>query len=145
MKSHELAQALSALARLLKAGPDVDISQLKVGEIFDSPTNRDLALNLSTLVSLSRVDKSKWMELIREYGFPIEARPRDASRDVFGKICAYLETNPKAQEQLKAVATKASSKSSPELLKALTALLKDPRADASASEREGKTHEPSSE
>src|SRR5208283_4315788 len=105
MKSHELAQALTTLARLLKSGPNVELSQLKVREVFDSHSNRDLALNLSTLVSLSSVDKQKWMELIRENGFPIEIRPRDGSRDILGKLCAYLESNLQAQEQLKASAT----------------------------------------
>jgi hypothetical protein len=127
MKSHELAQALNALSRLLKSGPNVELSQLKMGEIFDSHSNRDLALNLSTLVSLSSVDKQKWMELIRENGFPIEIRPRDGSRDIFGKLCAYLESNPQAQEQLKARAIRTSGKSSPELMKALATLLKDQR------------------
>lgn len=125
MKSHDLAQALVVLSRLLRSGPNVELAQLKVGELFDSAGNRDLALNLSTLVSLSSVDKQKWMEVIRENGFPIDIRPRDASRDVFGKLCAYLESNPQAQERLKFTAAKVSGRSSPELMKALTTLLKD--------------------
>src|SRR5437667_1556434 len=106
MKSHELAQALTVLARLLKSGPNVDLAQLKIKEMFDSHQNRDLVLNLSTLVSLSSVDKNRWLELIKENGFPIEIRPRDGSRDVFGKLCAYLESNQQAQERLKANVTK---------------------------------------
>jgi len=145
MKSHELAQALSTLSRLLKSGPNVELSQLKVGELFDSHSARDLALNLSTLVSLSSVDKQKWMELIRENGFPIEVRPRDASRDIFGKLCAYLESNPQAQDRLKASATRTSGKSSPELMKALATLLKDQRNDSSSPKAKDQDEEPSSE
>ena len=128
MKSHDLANALSTLARMLKAGPDVELSQLNIKDTFGGPhSSESLALNLSTLISLSGVEKSKWVELIRENKFPIEIRPRDASRDIFGKLCAYLEENPLAQEQLKAKATRYTAKSSPELLKALSTLLKDTR------------------
>jgi len=130
MKSHDFAQALTVLARLLKAGPDVELSRLKmVDASADSFNNRGLALNLSTLVSLSSVNKQRWIELIRENGFPIEIRPRDASRDIFGKLCAYLVNNPQAQERLKANVTKTSGKSSPELMRALATLLKDPRTE----------------
>lgn len=126
MKSHDLAQALIALARVLKSGPNVELSQLRLSDMFGGvPGSRELELNLSTLVSLSSVDKSKWVELIKEHGFPIEVRPRDASRDVFGKLCAYLEANPLAQEKLKSTATRSTGRSSPELMKALGTLLKD--------------------
>ena len=131
MKSHDLAQALNTLARILKSGPNVELSQLRLKEMFDSPhSSNDLALNLSTLVSLSSVDKSKWLELIKEHGFPIEVRPRDGSRDIFGKLCAYLEANPQAQEKLKATATRSTSRSSPELMKALATLLKDTKNES---------------
>ena len=138
MKSHDLAQALNILARTLKSGPNVDLSQLRVQDIFGSRTSQQLALNLSTLVSLSNIGKSKWVEFIHEHGFPIEVRPRDASRDIFGKLCTYLEENPQAQEKLKASATRSSSKSSPELMRALSTLLKDtpPRHDMASPESE---------
>lgn len=145
MKSHELAQALITLARLIKSGPNVELAQLKVREVFESHSNRDLALNLSTLVSLSSVDKQRWMELIRENGFPIEIRPRDASRDIFGKLCAYLEKNPQAQERLKANVTKTSGKSSPELMRALATLLKDQRTEPASSDEKEQGNDPPSE
>lgn len=126
MKSHDLAQALTILARMLKSGPNVEIAQLRFQDMFGGPrSSQELALNLSTLVSLSSVEKSKWADFIREYGFPIEIRPRDGSRDIFGKLCTYLEENPQAQEKLKASATRSTGKSSPELMRALSTLLKD--------------------
>lgn len=126
MKSHELAHALSTLARLLRLGPNVELSQLEVTEAFSGlRSKQDLALNIATLASLSSVDKSRWLELIQENGFPIEIRPRDGSRDVFGKLCSYLVANPQAQEQLKARAQRPTGKASPELMKALDILLKD--------------------
>ena len=131
MKSHDLADALSALARLLKAGPNSELSDLRIKDALGDPhSTQDLALNLSTLVSLSSVPKSKWVELIHEHAFPIDIRPRDASRDIFGKLCAYLEQNPRAQEDLKLSATTPSGKSSPELMKALSTLLKDTRNES---------------
>jgi hypothetical protein len=127
MKSHELAQALTTLARMLKSGPNIEISQLRFKDMFGGHSSQELALNLSTLVSLSSVDKSKWLDLIREHNFPIEVRPRDGARDIFGKLCSYLEANPQAQERLKQSATRSTSRSSPELMKALATLLKDTR------------------
>jgi hypothetical protein len=130
MKSHELAHALNTLARLLKSGPNVELSQLRLHDMFSGPrSSQQLALNLSTLVSLSSVDKSKWVDFIHEYGFPIEVRPRDGSRDIFGKLCTYLEENPQAQERLKASATRSTSKSSPELMRALSTLLKETKPE----------------
>jgi hypothetical protein len=67
------------------------------------------------------------MELIHENNFPIDIRPRDGSRDIIGKLFAYLEENPLAQEKLKSSATRSTSKSSPELMKALSTLLRDTR------------------
>ena len=104
----------------------MELAHLRLTDMFADPqSSQELALNLSTLVSLSSVDKSKWLALIQEYGFPIKVRPRDGSRDIFGKLCTYLEANPIAQEQLEASATRPTSKSSPELMKALSTLLKD--------------------
>ena len=138
MKSHDLAQSLTTLARLLKSGPNVDTAQLGLKDIFGGPSSsQELALNLSTLVRLSSVDKSRWLDLIREHKFPIEVRPRDGSRDIFGKLCAYLEANPLAQEQLKASATRSTNQSSPELMRALSTLMKDiPKNDPTIEHKE---------
>jgi hypothetical protein len=130
------------MARLLKSGPDIELSQLKLRDNSEFQSNRDIVLNLSTLVSLSSVSKQKWMELIRENGFPIEIRQRDASRDIFGKLCAYLESNPQAQERLKANANRTSGKSSPELMRALATLLKDQRTEPLFTDAKEQNDEP---
>lgn len=126
MKSHELANALSTLARVLKSGPDVELSHLKFKETLlgiDNP--QGLAVNLATLVSLASVDKTKWLGLIHEHGFPIDVRPRDGSRDILGKLFAYLENNVEAQERLKASVRRPSETAAPELMRALATLLKN--------------------
>jgi hypothetical protein len=129
---------------LLKSGPNAELEQLRFKDLFGGPqSTQELELNLSTLVSLSSVDKSRWVELIHEHRFPIEVRARDGSRDVFGKLCSYLEANPQAQEQLKASANRSSTQtSSPELMRALSTLLKNtPRHDRSPEPKDTTRHD----
>jgi hypothetical protein len=72
-----------------------------------------------------RLDKQQWLNFAREYHLPIETRPRDAARDILGKVLAYLESNPEARKELKEKATKRVSETSPELMRAFAFLLKD--------------------
>jgi hypothetical protein len=72
------------------------------------------------------------MDLIHEYNFPIDVRPRDGARDIIGKLFTFLEENPLAQEKLKSSATRSTSRSSPELMKALSTLLRDTRNEPPA-------------
>lgn len=128
MKTHELARALDSLAKILRSGPDVELSQLQheTGWGKNKPLRSDeIRIGLSHLVALSRVDKQQWNNLIEEYGFPIELRPRDASRDVLGKLLRYLEKNPEARNRLARSTTTPESKASPELMRALSTLLKE--------------------
>ena len=106
MKTHELGNALQELSRVLKSGPDVEIQNLHDFLAREKhPSNDTLKIGLATLVDLSRVDKKKWLALIKEYNFPINTRPRDASRDLLGKLLRYLETHAEARETLKRGAT----------------------------------------
>lgn len=124
MRTHELARSLNQLARALYAGPNVDLGDIKV-VMPDSlhESQEEVAIGLHTLVRLSRIDKQQWLALIEENDFPINVRPRDASRDILGKLLRYLETNAEAREKLKSNINKKSSKASPELMKALDTLL----------------------
>src|SRR5260370_21081294 len=125
MKTHELAKSLRVLESLLEKSSDMPIEEATVKAISSNLNSSQMAVSLTTLVELSRVDKRQWVEFIDDLGFPIEVRPRDASRDILGKLLNYLETNQTAREKLK---TKAASKgvaASPELMKALSSLLKD--------------------
>jgi hypothetical protein len=125
MYSHELADALRKLAAILKAGPDVELNELQLSGSF-SPTAKqrkreDLPIALNALLSLSLVDKKEWALLIEELGLKIQIRPRDASRDLLGKVLKALEADPHARLQLTAKAKTAQS--SPQLARALSALL----------------------
>jgi hypothetical protein len=127
MKSHEFARALRQMADLLVAGPNAQMKDLKTAAAGDvtSSTTREIAVNLSTLVSLSRLDKRQWLAVVTEYGLPIKINPRDSSRDLVGKVLRYLESHPEAQERLSRTANSTSGQASPELLRALQSLLRN--------------------
>jgi hypothetical protein len=78
-----------------------------------------------------------------QFLFRISRKNLDGSRDVFGKLCSYLDANPQAQEQLKASVSRSSTQtSSPELMRALSTLLKNtPRHDRSADQRDATKHD----
>jgi hypothetical protein len=125
MKTHELAAALEFLARLLRQGTNDDLESLSSERLKRTkPDMANIPVALSTLVALSGVDKQQWQAVIREYGFPIEFRPRDASRDILGKLLNYLEENPDARKRLRATPPSARTDISPELMTALQHLLK---------------------
>ena len=126
MKTHELASALSALAQILRSGPDVELENFRNQLTRDKPPldKEALAVNLATLAELSRVDRRQWQALVEENHFPIEIRPRDASRDILGKLLRYLEEQPSAREALRRTA-KSTTRTSPELMRALTSLMED--------------------
>jgi hypothetical protein len=127
MKTHELAKELRKLADVLDSAPNVALDRVALSKRDSLPFNSgQIAVSLSTLVELSRVDKRQWLALIDELGFPIEIRPRDASRDIIGKLLTYLEANESARERLKTKAASKGAQASPELMKALNSLLKSP-------------------
>jgi hypothetical protein len=119
MKTHDAAQILKRLARMLQAAPNMDLGAAKV--IGADVSDGEIAVGLTTLVELARIDKQQWLSFIRQHEFPIKTRPADASRDVLGKLLKYLDQNPDEMKRLKDTANRTSS--SPELLRALDALL----------------------
>lgn len=85
----------------------------------------NMAVNLDTLIDLAKIDKSQWLTFIQENGFPISTRSRDASRDLLGKVLRYLEENTEARAKLKENVMRRTGQASPELMKALSVLLRD--------------------
>ena len=125
MKTHELARSLRRLAKILDEQPDEDIDNFEFGRSRrPPPDSAEIPVALSTLVSLSEFDKSQWEQLISEFRFPISVRPRDASRDILGKLLKYLEQNPDARRRVVFRANEGRSKTSHELMRALDLLLK---------------------
>lgn len=130
MQTHELAEALKKLAVFLKRGPNIDINDLSLLLGMSSPilksesrSKDDLPIALSALLKLSRVDKNDWIELIKELGLHIEVRPRDASRDILGKVLKVLESEPDARDRLQRRVRNKEAHGSPELARALSSLL----------------------
>lgn len=126
MKTHDLAKALETLARVLRSAPNLPVEELQdqIGSSRRHPEPSEIPLALSTLVALADIDKGQWIDFIRVNSFPIDVRPRDASRDVVGKLLRYLEQTPEARKKITNIAAHARSQTSPELQKALDFLLK---------------------
>lgn len=124
MKTHEVAKVLTSLANVLKAAPNQELEGFGRGKPDKKLKDSEVPLALSTLLALSELDKSQWLNVINEFRFPIEIRPRDASRDILGKILAHLAQNPDARRRLSLAAQGGRSETSPELMQALSFLLK---------------------
>jgi len=124
MKTHELAKALTELAKALRAGPNVDLGSLRIEE----PASRQVdssavPVALSTLAMLSEFGKDEWLEFIQEHSLPIEVRPRDAARDILGKLLKYLVNNPTARNRITHSPSKDRSSTSAELRRTLQLLM----------------------
>jgi hypothetical protein len=126
MKAHQLGRALIELGEMLLNAPNVETSALRLSTRDGSAhsDSDELAVGLTALVALSRVDKQKWIELIRQFGFPLEVRRTESTRDVVGRLLRYLEQNPDARARLQKQGM-ASGRASPELMRALTVLLNE--------------------
>ena len=125
MKTHELARGMEQLARILLAQPNMDLRNLKkaLSAEQQSQAPEGIAVNLTTLLGLSKFQKREWLAVINAYDLPIDVRPRDASRDVLGKLLSYLDENEAAQLALLDKSKRDKRAVSHELMKALNVLL----------------------
>jgi hypothetical protein len=124
MKTHEIAKHLSALSRVLRAGPNVELTSLRVEEPASRKVDASaVPVALSTLAMLSEFGKEEWLSFISEHNLPIDVRPRDAARDILGKLLKYLVQNPQVRNQLSHSSGKDRSTTSNELRRTLQLLL----------------------
>ncbi|MDR7020130.1 hypothetical protein [Aeromonas salmonicida] len=130
MKSHDFAKQLTMMAKILKNGPNIELHELDMHSFkydnYYSPKlveQSDIPKALSMLVGLNDVSKSQWITLITDYELPIDIRPRDATRDIIGKLLNYLSQNKEARERLSGKKNKKVSSSSSDLADALSILL----------------------
>src|SRR4051794_20476344 len=113
MTTHELARAFSKLARILKTGPDIDLDEVRGLEtkeglrLLGNPKRHtsdvdpaSVAVNVSTLAALSRLNKTQWRGLIDTWGLPIEIPTTYSARDTIGKLLRYLERHPQAMDKI---------------------------------------------
>ena len=128
MKTYELAKALDVLAKILKSMPNQELEDLKPSlrnAASDISEKNEAVVGLHTLANLSKIDKKQWLNLIDEHGFDISIRPRDANRDIIGKLLRYIDDNKNAQLAIKRSAEQSNNLSSKELSRALTILMGD--------------------
>ncbi|MDE4302077.1 hypothetical protein PXK30_00010 [Phaeobacter gallaeciensis] len=123
MKTHDLAKALSQLTKVLRSLPNQEISEL--GSTLAAPekdTSNDIGVSLSILAALSKFSKSDWEKIARDFDIPVDIRPRDAARDIMGKILNYLAENDAERERV-AMKARSSEDQPSELSNALKFLL----------------------
>lgn len=127
MKTHELADVLESLAKLLRSGPNSTLGDVEIRDKLSRARDqsRHIAVNLATLSKLAEIDKQQWLTFIEEYQLPIDLRPRDAARDIIGKLLRYLDSHPEARKRIETPRTGKTDDESPELMKALSFLLRD--------------------
>lgn len=131
MRTHELAESLRKLASWLKKGPDIDLDDLSSISLLttDETTRRPLskksnvAASLNALLSISEFEKPDLLDLAKDLGLKVDVRARDATRDILGKVLKALEQQPEARIKLQNKASEKEASGSPELAKALSALL----------------------
>ena len=125
MKTQEAAKLLNFIASVIRSSPFETIEEMSERRPHRVDAQSvDVPRALSMLVALSSFDKAQWQQIIKDYNFPIEVRPRDASRDVLGKILNHLEASPEARTSLATSSTRLRPGTSPELAQALEFLLK---------------------
>lgn len=125
MRTHEIARILSSLAAALRQGPNVPLDKLREPQRGrGSARTSDLPAALSTLVALSKFNKSQWQAVIKEYRLPISVPPVSSTRDIVWKILRHLEQDVAARRRVRMAAERTRSDISPELMNALDSLLK---------------------
>jgi hypothetical protein len=127
MKTHDIARSLEQLAAFLRAAPNMQLSDasLRKGDHSSEVRMRDIAVNLSTLAELSRLNKREWQGVITHYALPVPIKTTDSTRDLLGRLLNYLEKNPQERERLRKEASPSSAEASPELLRAFKVLLNE--------------------
>jgi len=124
MKAHKVAELLNQLARILREAPNEEIGLLRIeGKKGTELSKDEIALNISTLLALSKIKKNTWAEFVKDNNWLIEVKNRDSSRNLIGKILKYLETHPDDLKNLQRKTRERSGRASKELLNALSSLL----------------------
>jgi hypothetical protein len=139
MKTHDLAKALTHLARVLRAGPNVDFEELtnlstyltqsrptKVVKEADRRDQADKGTALALLAEMASYNKQELLELTDYLGIPVEVRKADAVRDILGKTLKYIHENPAVRDRLVSNVSDNRPERSSSLARALEILMKQP-------------------
>jgi hypothetical protein len=130
LTTHELADILVMLARLLRSMPEGPLD-----EEFKRARYRDHELKSSAhsdpsalvaLVGFSKFTKSDWVNFIHELELPIVIEARHASRDLMGKIVSYFADHPEGRARLRSISKRGTrGDSSQALLDAFSVLMRN--------------------
>lgn len=128
MKTHDLAKALTTLGKILRSGPNTELEDLNLDlqQKEKDSVNKDSfnTISFSSFVAFSSYSKRQWLDVVKEYNLPLNIPPTDSARDVMGKIMKYFNDSEEARRMLLDSVSKENKKGSPELLKALSTLLR---------------------
>lgn len=125
MKTHEIARLLEQIAQSFRLGPNVQLKDVSIQDNIggDAVRMRGIAVNLTTLAELSRLNKREWQAVINYYALPVPIKTTDSTRDLLGRLLNFLEKNPQERERIRKQASPSSAEASPELLRAFKVLL----------------------
>lgn len=92
MKTHEIARSLALLAKILRAGPDIELSELEsiAGGVPRKFMKANAPAALAMLAGLARYSKAEWSDLINEYDLGVPVNPTDSTRDLLGRLLNHL-------------------------------------------------------
>lgn len=97
MKTHDFAKSLNLMAKILRAGPNIELSEYSESGGHPSMQSRqedDLPSALMVVSVLAKFRKSDWVEVIQDYGLDIETKKTDSVRDLLGRFISYMANNP---------------------------------------------------
>lgn len=105
LSTHEMADLLVMLARILRSMPEGPLEEELHRARFRDRERKFAAYSepsaLVALVGFSKFTKSDWVNFIHEMDLPINIDPKNASRDLMGKIVSYFADHPEGRARLK--------------------------------------------
>lgn len=131
MKAHDVAKALTHIARVLRAGPNVELGEIGNLETH-ATTNRapskkegtgEKGAALAVLAELSQFKKNELIELIEALGLNVEVKTTDSVRDLLGRTLKHIADNPSVKQNLASANRSQGQSSSSTLSRALAILL----------------------
>lgn len=129
ISTHELADLLVMLARMLRSMPEGPLDEEFKRKRFRDREQKTFAFNepsaLIALVGFSKFTKNDWVNFIHEMDLPIRVESKNASRDLMGKIISYFADHPEGRARLRSISRRGSrGGTSQALLDAFTVLMK---------------------
>lgn len=128
--THELADYLIMLARLLRTMPEGPVEEEFRRKKYRDESSKMTAYSepsaLVALVGFSKFTKNDWANFIHEMDLPIQVEPRHASRDLMGKIINYFSDHPEGRARLRSISKRGvKDETSQALANAFSVLMKN--------------------